>query len=62
MTHECINLKCGHAVFNNTPGPRTCPRCDSPMISYFDEESEDNYPEDDMDRLEDQQRKIAEEE
>lgn len=42
MTHECINPKCGHAVFNNSKGPRTCPKCMSPMISSFDEEPDND--------------------
>lgn len=42
MTHECTNPKCGHIVFNNSKGPRVCPKCMSVMISSFDE-SEDEH-------------------
>jgi hypothetical protein len=53
MTHECVNLKCGHIVFNNSSGPRTCPLCSSRMISSYDENEhgEDDFMEyDDIDR------------
>jgi hypothetical protein len=58
MTHECANPKCGHIIFNNSRGPKTCPKCDSMMIRSFDEdehETPDNYDEELL-------NKIAEEE
>ena len=39
MEHECT--KCGWKSFSNNLGPIKCPKCDSPVIHTFDEDTGD---------------------